>query len=299
VMFKAPWGLRSPAPWATQSTSMERWIDSYPGGWQLLLPNGGEECVQYGVTWGFHGEAAMLPWEVADRGSSWASLETNLMSVPLRVQRELSVEGPVFRLKETVTNCSPVDLELMWSHHPAFGAPLLEAGAILSAGCRTVLADEVAPGPLLVPASRHEWPIATTAAGEKLDLSRIPGPSETRELMAYLEDFESGFYAISNPRLGLGVGLRWPLEIFDKAWLWQEVHSGAGWPWYKRAYVVAVEPASTIPGQGMAKARAKGYRGFQLAGLASQEVVIEAVLFEASGAVSGIDEGGTVRLARA
>ena len=104
----------------------------------------------------------------------------------------------------------------------------------------------------------------------------------------------SGYFAITNPRLGFGVGLRWPLEVFDKAWLWQEVGWGRDWPWFGQAYVVAVEPASTVPGQGMAMARAKGAAYAHLGPRASQEVVIEAVLFEGSQPVLGIAEGGAV-----
>jgi len=116
-------------------------------------------------------------------------------------------------------------------------------------------------------------------------------------VLAYLGDFTSGYFAITNPRLRLGVGLRWPLDTFGRAWLWQEVMSGEDWPWYRRAYVVAVEPASTIPGQGMSKARAKGHPGVRLAGGATRQVVLEAVLFEAATAVTGIAEGGRVELA--
>lgn len=93
------------------------------------------------------------------------------------------------------------------------------------------------------------------------------------------------------------MGLRWPLEVFDKAWLWQEVHSGEGWPWFRRAYAVAIEPASTIPGQGIVNARAKGSSLLLLEGLASREVVIEAVLFEGTRPVSAISEGGAVTFA--
>jgi hypothetical protein len=137
--------------------------------------------------------------------------------------------------------------------------------------------------------------VAKTATGEDLDLRRIPGPEEPRAVLAYLLDFESGYFAITNPRLHLGIGVRWPLEVFDKAWLWEEVHSGAGWPWFRRAYVIAVEPASTVPGQGMVNARAKGWKGVQLGGFSSREVAIEVVLFEGAGGVSGIEEGGVVR----
>ena len=107
----------------------------------------------------------------------------------------------------------------------------------------------------------------------------------------------SGYFAITNPRLRLGAGLRWPLEVFPRAWLWQEVHSGQGWPWYQRAYAVAVEPASTIPGHGMGTARAQGYPGVRFTAGQARQVVLEAVLFEADGPVADIAEGGRVQLA--
>ena len=294
VMFKSPWGVRAPGPWLRATTSMERWVEAYPGGWQLLLPNGGDECTEQGATWGYHGEAALLPWRILDRGDTTATLETELSSVPLSVHRELSLDGPVLRLRETVTNNSADAIEVMWSHHPAFGAPFLDASCTLSAGCRSLLADDRAPGTLLGAGTRHRWPVATTPEGDELDLSFIPGPDDRRAVLAYLLDFESGYFAITSRRLSIGIGLRWPLDVFDKAWLWQEVHSGTGWPWFRRTYAVAIEPASTVPGQGMVNARAKGWSGARFEGLASREVVLEAVLFEGTRPVSGISEGGVV-----
>jgi hypothetical protein len=173
----------------------------------------------------------------------------------------------------------------------------LEGGCVLSAGCTSVLADDRFPGTLLAPGSRHDWPYVTTALGERVDLREIPPPGKPRSVLAYLGGFTSGFFAVTNPRLRLGFGLRWPLEMFDKAWLWQEVHSSSGWPWFRRAYVVAVEPASTIPSQGMAVARAKGEKGVFLAPGSSHQVLLEAVLFDGAGEVADIAPGGAVRFA--
>jgi Domain of unknown function (DUF4432) len=297
VLFKSPWGPRVPGLWPRAATSMERWIEGYAGGWQLLLPNGGDECVERGATWGFHGEAALVPWSVLDYTASTATLEATLFLAPLRVRREMSVDGPVLRVREVVTNLSVENLEVMWSHHPAFGRPFLDGDCVLQAGCRSVVADDREPGELLTPGSRHPWPHITTPEGHIVDLSRIPGAEDRRAVLAYLVDFDTPYFAITNPRLAIGVGLRWPLDVFDKAWLWQEVYSGEGWPWYRRAYAVAVEPASTIPGQGMANARAKGSSFFLLEAGASREIVIEAVLFEGTRPVSGIAEGGAVTFA--
>jgi hypothetical protein len=297
VLFKSPWDASSASPGLRAASSMERWIEAYRGGWQVLLPNGGTECTQQGVTWGYHGEAALVPWQVCGATATSASLATRLFSVPLHVHREFTLAGPVLRLTETVTNESPVDLEVMWVHHPAFGPPFLERGCLLSAGCGTVLADDEAPGTLLAPGSRHDWPRAATVAGDPLDLRVIPGPEEPRAMLAYLSDFSSGYFAITNPRLRLGVGLRWPLDVFPHAWFWQEMAATPDWPWYRRAYVAAIEPASTIPGQGMSTARVKGHAGVRFAGGQTRQVAIEAVLFEADSAVTGIAEGGRVQLA--
>ncbi|MDA8290101.1 MAG: hypothetical protein M0Z33_00220 [Actinomycetota bacterium] len=293
VLFKSPWGLRPP-PWAG-STSMERFIEAYPGGWQLLLPNGGDECTYAGARLPYHGEAAVVPWELLDRRPGAATLGVALRTAPLSVERELAVEGPVLRITERVTNRSPDPYECMWSHHPAFGAPFLDGGCRLSVGCETVVADDRSPGTLLEAASRHEWPLATSVAGLPVDLRVVPPPGLPRSLLAYAEDFVEPYFAISNPDLGLGVGVRWPREVFPTAWLWQEVHEGAGWPWFRQAYVVAVEPASTSPGQGLVAALGRGGHGVRFAPHETVEVVVEAVLFHGGRDVAGIDEGGRVR----
>jgi hypothetical protein len=280
VLFKTTWGLRFKSAVAT--TTQERWLEAYPGGWQLLLPNGGDECRQYGATWGFHGEAALVPWRVAEAAEGHAKLETVLFTAPLRVERQISLDGATLRVRDVVTNTSPFGVEVMWSHHPAFGPPFLERGCALAAGCSEVVADDRAPGTVLRAGGRSAWPFAEVVAGGTTDLRALPGPDEPRSVLAYLTGFSSGWFTITNPRLGLGVGFRWPAEVFSCAWLWQEVHSTAGWPWFGRAYVVAVEPATTWPGQGMVNARAKGGRGVLLAGGSSQEAVVEAVLFEGS-----------------
>ncbi|MCU1494472.1 MAG: hypothetical protein JWO62_2236 [Acidimicrobiaceae bacterium] len=298
VLFKSPWGLRPAAAWTQGQRSIDRFIAAYPGGWQLLLPNGGDECSVDGAIWPYHGEAAMMPWSIVSLDAQGATLETRLVSVPFHIRREFHLDGPTVRLRESVTNESADEIEVMWSHHPAFGAPFLEARCVFTAGSTTLLADDLAPGTHLKAGSRHSWPVVRDTRGESLDLSVMPGPDDPRAVLAYLEEFETGFFSITNPRLGLGVALRWPIETFPKAWLWQEVHASTGWPWYRRAYVAAIEPASTIPGQGFESARRKGQSGVRFAANETKEIVIEATLFTSRAAVVGMDEGGSVRFAK-
>ncbi|CAN5891383.1 hypothetical protein BH23ACT8_BH23ACT8_22200 [soil metagenome] len=297
VLFKSPWGLRRPGPGAHPPDSMAHWLENYPGGWQLLLPNAGGPTVEHGVEWGFHGEACLVPWKVDQLGETDVTLSAELFRAPLRLRRRLIVEGPVLRIEESVTNRSPDPIEFIWGHHPAFGAPFVERGCVLSTGARTLTADGVAPGSMLEAGSTHQWPSAKTAAGEPLDLTVVPGPGDVRSHFAYLSDFRDPYFAITNPRLGFGVGLRWPLEVFPYAWFWQEVHALPGYPWFRQAYTVAVEPNSTVPAQGLAAVRKAGGSVVTLNGGASRDAVLEAVVFRGTGVVDGIEPGGAVRLA--
>jgi hypothetical protein len=140
LMFKSPWGSRPMGSYAT--TSQERWLEAYAGGWQLLIPNGGDECSQYGARWGFHGEAALATWDVIEVADTGVTLATMLISVPLLLERRISLKGTALSVRDVVTNTSRVDIEIMWSHHPAFGAPFLGRGCSLSAGCTEVVGDD-------------------------------------------------------------------------------------------------------------------------------------------------------------
>lgn len=298
LLFKPPWRRRhGAAPSTHHATSASQWLESYAGGWQLVLPNGGDACEEHGVEWGFHGEACLVPWEVETCAATSATLSTDLFRAPLSLRRTLDVDGPVLRIKETVINTSPDPIEVMWSHHPAFGSPFLEAGCTLTTGARTYLADDKGPGTMLASGSRHAWPAAETADGTMIDLGAIPSPAEPRMHFGYLSQFDAGWFAVTNPRLELGVALRWPLEVFPYAWFWQEVHSTVGYPWYRRAYVTAVEPCTTFPGRGLAAVRAEGGTPFTLAGLARASVTLEAVVFHDRRAVSSTELGGALEFA--
>lgn len=291
VLFKTPWGLPPAAP-SVVGDSETAWLERYPGGWQVLCPNGGAASVAPGgVVWGFHGEACLVPWEVVDTGPGWAELTVRLHRAPLRLSRRISVAGRLLTIDESVTNTSSVPLEFMWSHHPAFGPPFLSPDCVITTGARTLVADDEAPGTLLAPGSTHRWPVVSTSDGG-VDLSVLPVAPAAQ--LAYLTDFDEGWYAITNPRLGLGVGLRWPTEVFGHAWFWQELNASPGYPWWREAYVCAIEPASVIPGQGVEAARRKGSGLFRLAAGERRDVTIEAVLFPATGTVRGIGPGGVV-----
>ena len=80
VLWKSPWGLKKPGTEVASSgaSTEAAWLEHYEGGWQLIFPNGGDECRYKGAVLNFHGEASVLPWdyEVLRNSSSSVSVRS-------------------------------------------------------------------------------------------------------------------------------------------------------------------------------------------------------------------------------
>jgi hypothetical protein len=304
VMWKSPWGLKALGRGVPTAFHSEvAWLENYPGGWQEIFPNGGDACTYKGVELSFHGEASVVAWdyELVEMGPQAAEvhLSTRLYRSPFRLERVMRVEAgrPDLLLRERVTNEGGETMDYMWGHHPAYGAPFLSAACRIDVGTSSFQADDRYAGTVnpLTPGVHYTWPLAEKD-GQQTDMSRVPDPETPRDTLAYLESFESGWYGITNTDLGFGVGLVWPKEIFPYAWFWQEMHGSAGFPWYKSVYVMAIEPSSTIPGQGLVTAMEKTGTHRTLAAGESLEAVLRAVFYESKTGIEGIKPDGTVFL---
>ena len=260
VLWKTPWGLRHRGAVPTAADSLTTFIENYPGGWQTLFPNGGTAIAEQGTELGFHGEAAVVPWDwqeatVADGVA--ITLDTCLVRSPFRLRRRIDVVAGLLTVTETFTNESQTVQEAMWSHHPAFGEPFLDGECRLQTGARTFLADGGYDTPHgdLAPGVTSQWPSAKRKDGSTADLSVVPAADAGLDRFGYLMDFIEPWYTITNPRLGLTATVRWDAAAFPYAWFWCEAAGSAGFPWHQRAYVLAVEPAASYPGSGLQVAR--------------------------------------------
>ena len=300
VLWKSPWGMKTPGRgFAHGADSLAAWLEAYAGGWQLLFPNGGSGCTYKGAALGFHGEASMTAWDctISETGPDVAEahLTTRLYISPFRLERIIRVEAgrPFLILRERITNEAGEPMDYMWSHHPAFGAPFLSDACVVDSGATRLLADDGYVGtsnPMTVGAD-YEWPHAGVG-----DMSRVPGQSEQRDTLGYLHGFRSGWYGITNTALGFGIGLVWDASVFPYAWYWQEMHASAGFPWYKSAYVMAIEPASSIPGQGLLNVMEKTQTHRTLGPGETVETELRAVFYSSSTGIDGIAPDGTVVL---
>ena len=300
VMWKAPWGMKEAARgFDTAADSLTAWLEAYAGGWQVLFPNGGFANTYKGVELGYHGEASMKAWDCEILTDTDDAIEVKLAlrlsRSPFSIERwmRLDAGSPILRIRERISNHAGEPMDCMWSHHPAFGAPFLSEHCVINTDARILQSDDRYQGaanPLTL-GTEYAWP----RAGD-LDLSTIPPPDQPRDLLGYLKDFESGWYSITNRALGFGIGFTWDTDVFPYAWFWQELNSSPGFPFYKCAYVIAIEPASSIPGHGLSAVMASTGSHLTLQPGESRDVELKVVFYESSVGVAHIDDAGNVQL---
>jgi galactose mutarotase-like enzyme len=289
TLWQTPWGGRPGGYMLPGSDTTEAWLQGYSGGWQLLLPNGGDACEHDGVRHAFHGEAALAPWEWTTDGDG-VQLRLAFFTLPLVMRRSLSLDGDLLTIEEELTNDGAGPVELVWGHHPGFGGALLAGPARLTCGARRVTVDDRpdARGNALLPGSESAWPLARSADGREIDLRT---PLEGRHGMAYLGDFAGGWAALTRVDGAIGVALSWDAALFPTAWLWQELGASEGSPWFGRARVVGIEPCTSWPGHGLAQIAARTGTQLRLAPGERRATTLRLHVFTGLGEVIGTREG--------
>jgi galactose mutarotase-like enzyme len=302
-LWKTPWGIRRMAGgFATADDSRVAWMENYEGGWQEIFPNGGGPSRYKGVEMNFHGEASTLPWSftvLSDTGSEASVLfSAGTYRSPFRIERRMTlISGePKLRIAEKVTNWSEEEMDYMWGHHPALGAPFLEEGVMLDVPAQWVESQDMENEATRLPAkTRFRWPDAEDREGNRLDLSVVPPKDRRSADLAFLGGLQAGWYAVTNPRLKAGFGMVWPKEVFPHLWFWQEFRGSFGWPWYGSAYVMALEPFTSYGDAGLADCVENGTaRG--LGPGESIEVSLIALGFESEQGAESIDHDGNPHL---
>lgn len=304
VLWKSPWGLKTPGRGAQSAFhSHSAALENYPGGWQMVFPNGGDACTYKGVELNFHGEAAMTYWdhEIVASESEVAEVRlfTRLFRSPFRLERVIRVESgkPWLSIREQIKNESGEEMDFMWGQHPAFGSPFLSGDCRIDTGACCLEADDTMDSPFnpLELGQKYDWPISQVD-GKNLDLSVVPGQSDERFLIAYFNNFKSGWYGITNTKLGFGVGMVWPKDVFPYAWFWQEMNASSGFPFYKNSYVMAIEPFSSYPAQGLVSVMEKTATHRKLAPGESVEAEYKVLFYESGGGICNIHPDGNVSL---
>ncbi|MBI3830679.1 MAG: aldose 1-epimerase [Planctomycetes bacterium] len=243
-MWANPTGPRPKSTSYPPADSRQCFGDFYFGGWQELFPHASSPAEVYSARQPQHGEVWGLPWEVRveedrpERISVTFSVRTRLSPFVLERTMTLTSGSPVLQIDETAHNLSREKVDVMWGHHPAFGAPFLAGDCVLYAPTKSVRVE-----------LKHKttWPVGINPKGKREDFSKVPARDSRSGRMLYLENMSDGWYALVNPKLKAGFGMRWNHKRFPVVWIWQEANRGRGAPMFGRAYATAIEPFSNLP----------------------------------------------------
>jgi hypothetical protein len=253
------------------------WLSEYRGGWQFLVPNAGAACVVDEVPLPFHGEWSRTDVDIVHRSASEVAMRAGTR-LPFVVHRLVQVLDDPARLAVTTTieNVTARAVPFIWSEDPAF---------LVTPGDRI----DLPPGAIVdfADTTRRStmWPDSSTGQSR---LAEIPVTSPLQGVH-YLPDRPTGWAALR--RAHVGFGLAWDLTDFPQMWLWHEI-GGTGFPFFGRASLIALEPASSWPGDGLAAAIESG-QAHWLAPGASRTTSMTIVPFRPDGrAVVGVDQQG-------
>lgn len=297
VLGEVPWPVTD-APIASGAARDEpEFLTRFTGGWPLLFPNAGDACDFDGAFHGFHGEGAITPWNVGTVSPDRLVLTRRFDIVPVAMRRELRVDGDLLIIDEHLTMAGERPIEVMWGHHPTLGSDLLAGPFEITTGARKAAvctSHDMAANPLRLGAE-GAWPIVDGKTGP-YDLSRPSGPIAS---LAYLLDYDGDAW-IGVRRLDnqVAVALSWDQRRFPCAWLWYELEGNPDEPWLNRTRLIGIEPNTTWPAWGLAKAKRAGGALLRLEPGDELETTLRFQAFTPKGPVTAIDGEGRALPAR-
>ena len=240
LLGRAPFASQEPAVGALDEPT---WTAGYRGGWQVLLPNAGNECVVDGADHGFHGAASHEPWAVLAQGPAEARLRW--AGHGLVAERRVTVEDGAV-VAETEVRGLDGAAPLTPVEHLSVGLELLDPEvAIELPGGRAYELHEQ-DGPARPPAGAPAWPEVALLDGGRERADRWP-LAQPRSRYLVVTDLPEGVATIRNTGTGQGVELRWDVAVLPHVWIWHEVRrtraSGAvarrSWPSSRRRFRTA------------------------------------------------------------
>jgi hypothetical protein len=292
VMGTVPWDPVDAPMEPAEARDEPSWLTRYTGGWPLLFPNAGDACVFEGVAHGFHGEASITPWR-AETSRAAIRLTRRFATVPVHMTRIVTLEADVVAVRETAEVLGERPVEVMWGHHPTFGADLLDGDFEIRSGAGTVTVDLPydPQGNPLQPGATGKWPLVPGKAGP-FDLSRPQRNAAKITALAYLHDFDGAWISLRRMDDAVAVALSWDAAIFPCAWLWFDFGAVADPPWNGKTRLIALEPNTTRFGWGLAEAKRQGARLLTLRPGAPLTTTVRLHVFRPAGPVAAVDREG-------
>jgi hypothetical protein len=291
VLGTVPWDPVTTSDGSFAAPDERRWLTRYTGGWPLLFPNGGDACVVDGAVHGFHGEASIAPWTVVIRTAAGLRLRRRFFTVPVTMEREMSLDGDILTVNERITAHGERPLQVLWGQHVTFGADVLAGDFVIETGAATATVDDAydPPSNPLVPGASGTWPAVPGKDGGAFDLSR---PAGEIAAMAYLRDLASAWASVRRTDGSIAAALSWDAAAYPCAWLWYELGGTPEAPWHGRARLLGIEPCSTWPAVGLQQSISRGLPLVTLRPGIEMTTTVRLHVFAPAGRVVGADGDG-------
>lgn len=301
-LWRSPWGVRNPATYVPGNADPGQvWIDYYEGGWQTILPNGGNPASYKGASFGQHGDVNLMPWDCTITEDSEQKVSARffvrLARMPLTVTKEVSLEAGSGSLvmRDVVRNVSKEDIPIVFGQHLAFGAPFLSGDCVLDipGGMVNTHPAPYSKNHRWKPGSATEWPKSILVDGGEESMREVPPEGAGYDDQGYITEMPEGWYALTNTQIGVGLAVTWPVDVFKCLWYWQMFSGGEGYPWWGRTYNCGLEPFTSYPNTGLAEAIENGTAHI-LKGESSLETLVTATAYSSSQGVKQVSDGGRV-----
>jgi len=308
LLYFSPNGIRNPNRGIVSAPTSGSFLDYFSGGWNEVLPNGGPAVNYKGAELGQHGEISLIPWDYTILEDSPDRVAVKLWVRPLRMplflEKTLSMEPgrAALFVEERLRNEGGEPVDVMWGHHIAFGRPFLEEGAVIDTPAQKFIVHESMPGyepRRFRPGITADWPEIPTPDGANTDARIVPAYGETQaQEMAYLTEFDQGWYAITNQQRQVGFGLHFDPNLFRYVWYWQQLGDVAqGYPWWGRTHTAALEPWTSYPTTRLNEAIANG-SALHLEPDQEVHTALTAVAYAGIGRVHTVSANGDVHVRR-
>jgi galactose mutarotase-like enzyme len=201
-----------------------------------------------------HGDFWRLEWEYTQTGNEMRMAAMGA-SLPLRLERLLTLDGSTLGMAYRVMNVGDAPLEWAWAAHPLLAAERSDR-IVLPASVDKVLVEGSGQRRLGKKGTVHGWPVAELSGGKHVDLSVAGGIEDSVGDKLFTRAPAEGWAALE--RVKAGVRIEVQFDAKQSPWLGLWLCYG-GWPEGKanRQQCVALEPC-TAPMDSLAEATAAG-----------------------------------------
>lgn len=287
----------SPIDFKSGEFDRKNFLEGYLGGWQEIIPNGGDACVYKGASFNLHDETPQLSWDydILEDTPEKISIKffVRLNKMPLYIEKIITIKSneASISLDESVSNLGKEKLDFMWGHHPCFGQPFLSDSCIINFKAEEISSsiESNSENPLVKPNAKATLTNFPGIDGKNVDLSKVLDKSAGVTDLLYVNKLLENWFSITNTSKEIGIGYVFSKSIFKYLYFWFVYGGSNNYPFFSDTYSLAIEPWSSWPGRGLLEA-IKNNTSLKISPGQTIDSWLKVVVFEKDQDVKGIKD---------